>query len=288
MTFSPRHGGGGRPARPSPVSRDDQCAHAFAYACPPGRPKDCRLPRTAEAADARIFRGYARRQVVTLDRAPRLSPRAMTVLTGDGHGSLRRRGRATRFTLRVTSSEARFVNVMKSPTGGPVTADTAHRQRLRRWNWLVAFGAAALVGGLVGGVIVHWGSDSGSTSHDAVCVSTTVAKNVLPTIVTITANAGANSGSGSGEFIRPDGYVLTNGPVIAAAAHGGTTEIVLTDGESAQASIIGRDPATDLAVLKASGLRSPSVISFGSSDALNIGQPVVALGSPLGFSSSVT
>jgi len=169
-----------------------------------------------------------------------------------------------------------------------VTADTAHTQRLRRWNWLVAFGAAALVGGLVGGVIVHWGSDSGSTSHDAVCVSTTVAKNVLPTIVTITANAGANSGSGSGEFIRPDGYVLTNDHVIAAAANGGTTEIVLTDGESAQASIIGRDPATDLAVLKASGLRSPSVISFGSSDALNIGQPVVALGSPLGFSSSVT
>ena len=169
-----------------------------------------------------------------------------------------------------------------------MTADTARRQRVRRWGWLVALGAAALVGGLVAGLIVYWGSDSGSTSHDAVCASTTVAENVLPTIVTVNANAGANSGSGSGEVIRSDGYILTNDHVISAAANGGTTEVVLTDGESARASIVGRDPATDLAVLKASGLRSPSVISFGSSEALNVGQPVVALGAPLGLSSSVT
>jgi putative serine protease PepD len=169
-----------------------------------------------------------------------------------------------------------------------VTADTARRQRFRRWSWLVALGAAALVGGLVGGFIVDWTGDSGSAGDDAVCASSTVAKNVLPTIVTVNAMAGANSGSGSGEIIRSDGYVLTNDHVISAAANGGATEVVLTDGERAQAPIVGRDPATDLAVLKASGLRSPSVISFGSSDALNVGQPVVALGAPLGLSSSVT
>jgi len=106
--------------------------------------------------------------------------------------------------------------------------------------------------------------------------------------VTVNASAASNGGSGSGEIIRADGYILTNDHVISAAANRGTINVVLTDGESAQAAIVGRDPATDLAVIKASGLRSLSVIAFGSSDTLSVGQPVVALGSPLGLSSSVT
>jgi putative serine protease PepD len=169
-----------------------------------------------------------------------------------------------------------------------VTADTARRQRLRGWSWWVGLGVAALVGGLVGGIIVNRTSEAGPAGQDAACASTTVAKDVLPTIVTVNAGAGSSGGTGSGEIIRADGYVLTNDHVISSAANSGAVQVVLTDGETAQARIIGRDPATDIAVLKASGLRSPKVISFGSSDELNIGQPVVALGSPLGFSSSVT
>jgi putative serine protease PepD len=169
-----------------------------------------------------------------------------------------------------------------------VTADIAGRQRPRRWIWWVGLGVAAIVGGLVGGIVVNRLSESGPAGQDAACASTTIAANVLPTIVTVNAGSASNAGSGSGEIIRADGYVLTNDHVISAAANGGTINVVLTDGESAQAAIAGRDPATDLAVIRASGLRSPRVIAFGSSDTLSVGQPVVALGSPLGLSSSVT
>lgn len=110
----------------------------------------------------------------------------------------------------------------------------------------------------------------------------------MPAVVTVNAGAGANAGSGSGEIIRTGGYVLTNDHVIASAANGGTLEVVSNDGHDAPATIVGRDPATDLAVIKADGLQSSKVISLGSSETLKVGQPVVALGAPLGLSSSVT
>jgi putative serine protease PepD len=148
---------------------------------------------------------------------------------------------------------------------------------------------AALVGGVIGGVIVHfaWSTDSGSAGA---CPATSVADQVLPSVVTISAEAarGQGAGTGSGEIIRSDGYILTNNHVISVAANGGSVEVLLSDGRSYPASIVGRDPQTDLAVLKAADLTSPSVISLGQSEDLAVGQPVVALGAPLGLSSTVT
>jgi putative serine protease PepD len=153
--------------------------------------------------------------------------------------------------------------------------------------------AAATVGGVVGGVIV-WqttgnGSSasapaSGSSGTAAACRAANVADEALPSVVTVRAGAGEGAGTGSGVVIRSGGYVLTNNHVIApAAAGGGPLSILRGDGETTEATIVGRDPLTDLAVIKAQNSSGLPAITLGRSDALKVGQPVVALGSPLGW-----
>jgi putative serine protease PepD len=155
---------------------------------------------------------------------------------------------------------------------------------------------AALLGGLVGGLIVgvYAGivrppAASGTTGVGA-CVGVDVAANVLPSVVTIQAISPQGSGSGTGELIRPGGYVLTNDHVISSAAvDGGRLVVVYSDGARTDATIVGRDPATDLAVIKAAdGAPGRPLIALGSSGTLKVGQPVVALGAPLGLYSTVT
>jgi putative serine protease PepD len=114
-----------------------------------------------------------------------------------------------------------------------------------------------------------------------------VANKALPSVVTITASSGKSGGSGSGEVIRSDGYILTNNHVISVAADGGTVEVLFNDGKTVPAVITGRDPKADLAVIKVDKTGLP-VIPFGSSSDLVVGEPVVALGAPLGLSNTVT
>lgn len=119
------------------------------------------------------------------------------------------------------------------------------------------------------------------------CNVTSVAEQQLPAVVTIMARSSAGGGVGSGEVIRSNGYIVTNNHVIAPALAGGALEVVFDNGVAAAASLVGRDPLTDLAVIKVdkSDLQT---ISIGNSSGLKIGQPVVALGAPLGLSSTVT
>jgi putative serine protease PepD len=120
------------------------------------------------------------------------------------------------------------------------------------------------------------------------CSIPTIAERELPSVVTISVNGIGGSGTGSGEVIDGSGHVLTNNHVIASAAAGGDIIVIFSDGSSQTAQLVGRDPQTDLAVLqvpRASGLRP---IRFGSSHDIRVGQSVVALGAPLGLSSTVT
>jgi putative serine protease PepD len=165
----------------------------------------------------------------------------------------------------------------------------------------VAVGAALIVGGVAGGLIVgatqspssaansHSPATSATSTTVSACPVTSVAERVVPSVVTIAASGPGGSGTGSGEVIRPDGYILTNNHVISvAAASGGSVEVLFADGHTATATITGRDPQTDLAVLKVQVSHQPKVISLGSSSSVKVGQPVVAIGAPLGLSGTVT
>jgi serine protease DegQ len=92
------------------------------------------------------------------------------------------------------------------------------------------------------------------------------------------------TGLGSGVIISPEGYILTNHHVIAAADE---IEIALDDGRSAKAIIIGSDPETDLAVIKIDMEGLPS-ITFGHSDQAKVGDIVLAIGNPFGLGQTVT
>jgi putative serine protease PepD len=162
----------------------------------------------------------------------------------------------------------------------------------------VALVAALVVGGVAGGLIVGATQSSGSSTSPGVsassstenaCPVTSVADRVVPSVVTIAASGAGGSGTGSGEVIRSGGYVLTNNHVISvAAASGGKVEVLFADGQTAPATITGRDPETDLAVLKVDTSRQLKVIALGSSSSVKVGQPVVAVGAPLGLSGTVT
>jgi serine protease Do len=94
------------------------------------------------------------------------------------------------------------------------------------------------------------------------------------------------TGAGSGVIVSADGYILTNNHVIENAK---SLEIVTSDGRKLPGSVVGRDPATDLAVVKIEGTASLSPAAFGDSDDLQVGDWVIAVGSPFGqFDNTVT
>jgi putative serine protease PepD len=152
------------------------------------------------------------------------------------------------------------------------------------------------VGGLIGAAVASPGASAETSSTTASgsdsttsCPVTPVADQVLPSVVTVSAQAGSTGGTGSGEVINSDGYILTNNHVIAVAATaGGKVSVLFAGGTSQPATIVGRDVLTDLAVLKVSDTAGLKPIALGSSAALQVGQPVVALGAPLGLSGTVT
>jgi len=162
--------------------------------------------------------------------------------------------------------------------------------RWRSWALLPAFALAAVGGGLAGCSSSASSSDGSAAASSAVgCAVTSVADKVLPSVVTISASGPAGAGTGSGEVIKSDGYILTNNHVISVAAHaGGKVEVTFSDGTSEPATIVGRDVLTDLAVLKVAQSDNLKVIALGSSDSVQVGQPVVAIGAPLGLSGTVT
>jgi serine protease Do len=96
---------------------------------------------------------------------------------------------------------------------------------------------------------------------------------------------GRAEGGGSGVVITPDGYLLTSAHVVEGMD--GKAEAAFPDGRSFAAEVIGTDPLSDLAVLRAEA-GNLETAELGDADALHVGQLVVAIGSPLGFHGSVT
>ncbi len=97
-------------------------------------------------------------------------------------------------------------------------------------------------------------------------------------------NVPGQEGAGSGVIITPDGYILTNEHVVQGAS---SISVTLQDGASLDATLVGTDPATDLAVIRANGSGLPYA-TLGESGKLKAGQLVIAIGNPFGFSSTVS
>jgi putative serine protease PepD len=120
-----------------------------------------------------------------------------------------------------------------------------------------------------------------------------IATKVLPSVVTLTTElASGELHEGSGIVLTPDGLVMTNNHVVAAAGDASqdpvSSFVTLDDGRTTPFSLVATDPMSDIAVVRAQGVSGLTPISFGSSAGLVVGQPVAAVGSPLGLSGTVT
>ena len=118
---------------------------------------------------------------------------------------------------------------------------------------------------------------------------TATAAAVAPSVVAITVKAGQGEGQGSGVIIDSKGHVLTNNHVVSGAGAGSAITVTLNDGRTYKATVAGTDPSTDLAVITLSGAPSDlTPIAIGNSDDLKVGDPVMAIGNPLGLAGTVT
>jgi putative serine protease PepD len=158
---------------------------------------------------------------------------------------------------------------------------------------------ALLLGGILGGVmgyrvaergpVTTLGADRGDgpallaqAPPDSVAA---VVQQVLPSVVTIRTEQGRERGVGSGFVVSADGHILTNEHVVSAAA--GPVTVVFYDGVETPATLVGKDPESDIAVLQVSRT-DLTPVRLGDSDAVSVGDPVLAFGSPLALDNTVT
>ncbi len=151
-----------------------------------------------------------------------------------------------------------------------------------------------LAGGAVAAVVGHNTTSFASptavkpaSSRSATGVAA-IAQAVQPSTVSITVTTQQGQDEGTGVIIRSDGMIMTNNHVVADAVGGGQIAVKFNNGKKVSADVVGTDPATDLAVIKAAGVSGLKPVTFGNSDQLQVGDPVVAIGSPLGLEGSVT
>ena len=126
----------------------------------------------------------------------------------------------------------------------------------------------------------------GSTGMNAKAISALV----TPTVVSISVTSPAGSGTGSGSIYRSNAstsFIITNNHVIETAVTTGSIKVEFTNGDQVAATIVGRDPMYDLAVLSIRTGNLPT-IAIGDSSKVSVGDSVLAIGSPLGLASTVT
>ncbi|MFC9061103.1 S1C family serine protease [Streptomyces sp. NPDC057074] len=156
----------------------------------------------------------------------------------------------------------------------------------------VAIVAAAIGGGTAYGIQELAGGDTvaSATSTNVVPSSqkgtvSGVAKAVSPSIVEISATSNAGSSTGSGVIITDDGEIITNNHVVSGAS---SVKVKTSDGKQYTAEVVGTDSKKDLALIKLENASGLKAASLGDSDAVGVGDQVVAIGSPEGLTGTVT
>jgi Trypsin-like serine proteases, typically periplasmic, contain C-terminal PDZ domain len=183
----------------------------------------------------------------------------------------------------------------------PVESKKADSPKSKKSTTALAMSVIAAFAALTGGAIGAGASLVAFSSMQApapVVVNNTEAVNWVtgaavaarPSVVTLSVTSPTGSGNGSGVMITEDGYSLTNSHVVTLG--GSTNDVNVTaqawDGRVYDADVVGTDPTNDIAVIRLIGSDSFQPIQIKDSDGLNVGEPVVAIGAPLGLSSTVT
>ncbi len=193
---------------------------------------------------------------------------------------------------------------------GPIVVDAKGRRKVRLADVSVRLSALILlavllvgaVGGGVGWFLTRATPESPLLSPDTTLTQvdpgvtrepnsvSAIAAEVMPAVVSIEVRVGQGGATGSGVVIDGDeGYIVTNNHVVSGAddVEGAEIRAVFSDGSGSDARIVGRDPASDLAVIK---VEKPGLVTaaLGTSESVVVGDPVVAIGSPLGLAGTVT
>ncbi|GAA0410013.1 hypothetical protein Acor_35790 [Acrocarpospora corrugata] len=199
-------------------------------------------------------------------------------------------------TGQFRSGDTAAFAVPPPPPGPPAAAAKPATGGLRKGGAVLALAAMALGGGVAGALVtnavagprtiisspvLNSGNSSGTTVAD-------VARRVQPSVVMITVTSQMGGGEGSGVILSDDGLILTNNHVVSGAGQNAELSVKFSDGRTARATLVGTDPTTDIAVIRAENVSGLTKAALGDSDRLQVGDSVLAIGSPLGLAGSVT
>ncbi|MET8075392.1 trypsin-like peptidase domain-containing protein [Streptomyces sp. NPDC005303] len=185
-------------------------------------------------------------------------------------------------------------------TGAVVDTEDTRRRRARRALVVGALLLALAAGGIggavgaylerngVGGDVVELpqaGEEPVRRAPDSVAG---IAARALPSVVTLHVSGAEESGTGTGFVLDDHGHILTNNHVVEPAGPDGRISVTFRGGDTAEATVVGRDSGYDLAVVKVSGVRGLRPMALGNSDNVQVGDPVVAIGAPFDLEGTVT
>ncbi|QOV35803.1 trypsin-like peptidase domain-containing protein [Streptomyces ferrugineus] len=184
---------------------------------------------------------------------------------------------------------------------GAAVATEGQRRKRARKVLLVGALLLALVSGGVGGVVgAHLertggvgdvelpqtgAAESVGRAPDSVAG---IAARALPSVVTLHVSGSAEQGTGTGFVLDDRGHILTNNHVVEPAGDDGEISVTFHSGDTAKATVVGRDGGYDLAVVKVSDVTGLTPLPLGNSDNVRVGDPVVAIGAPFDLAGTVT
>lgn len=184
-------------------------------------------------------------------------------------------------------------------TGGAVDTEDRRRKRARRklvgLMLLVAL-LSGSVGGIVGTQLERNGgvgsvelpqAEEESAGREPGSIAG-IAAQALPSVVTLHVSGAASAGTGTGFVLDGRGHILTNDHVVQPAGRDGEITVTFHSGDTAAATVVGRDSGYDLAVVKVKGVDGLAPLPLGNSENVQVGDPVVAIGAPFDLAGTVT
>ncbi|WP_267243246.1 S1C family serine protease [Streptomyces sp. PR69] len=183
------------------------------------------------------------------------------------------------------------------PSGQP--PQPARKGRRRGTLALAALLIAVVAGGVGGGIgayiernggitrveLPQAGRDNGVRPADSVAG---IAASALPSVVTLHVSGGGEAGTGTGFVLDRKGHILTNNHVVDPAGETGDISVTFSSGDTARATLVGKDSGYDLAVVRVAGVSNLKPLPLGNSDNVQVGDPVVAIGAPFDLQNTVT